>query len=108
MKPVSITQEILLITTSTFAKRQLCEMNALEENRYMISMEQLEEACWNGLVNELLPEIMQKSPGSEKIFLWQVEMRTSYLTMSLGAYFPVLEKTHALDPHTFLSFREMN
>ena len=108
MKTVSIIQEVLLVTTATFVKKQFCEMNSPERQRPVNPAEQLEEACWNGLVNELLPEILQQSPGSERVFLWQVEPGRSYLKMSLGASFPIVEKRRSLDPHNFLSNREMN
>lgn len=54
MKTDSIIQEIWLMTTTTFSKRQLCEMNSQEGNRCVIPAEQLEAACWNGLLDELL------------------------------------------------------
>lgn len=108
MKNVSTIQEILLITTTTFSKKQLCEINSQESNRYLLPTAQLEEACWNGLVNELLPELTQTPAGSERVFLWKVETRNSCIKISLGSSFPVLEKEHCLDPYIFLNSREMN
>jgi hypothetical protein len=108
MKPTIINQEILLVTRTSFSKRQLCEMDAQDKNSNLAPEEQLEAACWNGLVDELLPEIVHQSSYDEKLFLWQVEMRTSYLRISIGVCPPVLEEQFTLDPHIFLCTQEMN
>ena len=108
MKPNPIIKEILLVTTTSFSQRQLCEIDVTERNNYLTPAEQLEVACWNGLVDELLPEIMQKSSDGEKLFLWSVEMRKSYLRLSLGACSPILEKCFTIDPHIFLTQQEMS
>ena len=67
MKPNPIIREILLVTTTTFSKRQLCETDVQDKNSQLTPAEQLEAACWNGLVYELLPEIMQKRSDNEKV-----------------------------------------
>jgi len=107
MKTNSVIREILFVTTTSFSKRQLCETDAQDRSSNLAPAEQLEAACWNGLVDELLPEIMH-FPFAEKLFLWQVEMRESYLRLSMGISPPVLEKQFTLDPHNFLCRQEMN
>lgn len=108
MIPHSNTREILLVTTTTFSKRQLSETNTKEKTCQPTPVEQLEAACWNGLVNELLPEIMSKSVAGEKLFLWQIETGRSYLKLNLGASLPVFEKRYTLDPNIFLSSQQIN
>ena len=108
MHPSSITREILMMTTTSFSKRQLCETDAEERNSHIAPAEQLEAACWNGLLYELLPEIMHKPSDGEKLYLWQIQMRKSYLRLSMGTCPPVLEKQFTLDPHIFLCNQELN
>ncbi len=107
MKNNSIFREILFVTTTSFSKRQLCETDVQDRTSNLAPEEQLEAACWNGLVDEMLPETMHL-PFTQKLFLWQIEMRKSYLRLSMGLCPPVLEKQFALDPHNFLCTQEMN
>ena len=58
MKTKTINQEILLMTTTTFACRDWCEKDV--QSSKVLSAEQLEEACWNGLLEELLPSYRKK------------------------------------------------
>ena len=51
-------QEILLLTGTTFSQRQLSENDAKDERSHLSASEKLEEACWTGLLDELLPEIV--------------------------------------------------
>jgi len=108
MKPSTIIREILMMTATSFSERQLCEIDTPDRNNHLSPAEKLEAACWNGLLQELLPEIMHNPPGSEKLFLWQVEMRKCYLRLSMGVCSPVLENRLTLDPHIFLCEMEMN
>src|SRR5437773_7575832 len=73
MKPNSFTQEILLVTTSSFSQMPFCARDSKDKSSHLSPAEQLEAACWNGLLSEVLPEIMQDSPCAEKIYLWQVK-----------------------------------
>lgn len=108
MRPDSITQEILLVTTSSFAKRELCDGDAEDKNRPHEAAEQLEIACWNGLLDELLPEINQHSPVTSKLFLWEVELRKSCLLINRGEYPPIPEWNFTIDPQVFLYALQMN
>ena len=58
MKKESVQQEIILVATSTFSNREWC-LNDGRENRNASQMEKLEQACWNGLLEESLPEAHQ-------------------------------------------------
>ena len=87
MKPGSNIREILLLTTTSFSKRQLCETDAPEKNITRSPAEQLEAACWNGLLDEMLKGVIQISSPADKLFLWQVEMEKSYLRLTMGDLF---------------------
>jgi hypothetical protein len=118
MKTHLIIKEILLMTTSSFSERQLRETDAQDSNPDMSPAEQLEAACWNGLLIEMLPEIMHHpsrylsgaigSSHDKKLFLWQVQTRKSYLWISMAECPPVQETWSTLDPHVFLCHQEMN
>ena len=108
MRPISFSREILVVTTSSFAQKELCERDSRDESSQLTPTEQLEAACWNGLLNELLPEIMIDFGCDEEIYLWQVETSSSYLRLSLGALNPDFTSDFTIDPHILLHEKEMN
>ena len=67
------------MTNTSFSKRQLCETRTQNTNDHRTSVQQLEVACWNGLLNETLPEIIPTQSSKAKLFLWDVETRKSFL-----------------------------
>lgn len=67
----TINQEILLMTATTFAQRERYEKDA-QGNKALSVTEQLEEACWNGLLNELLPGMIEKSTSGKNLLRWQI------------------------------------
>jgi hypothetical protein len=108
MKRFSNIHEILLLTTSSFSHQQLCEKNDEEDKNNFFNDEALESACWNGLLNEMLPEIFHRDNNNEKFFLWLVEKNNSYLKICMATYPPTLDRHYTIDPHIFLAQQEMN
>jgi len=108
MKPSSPSREILLVTTSSFSARQFCEKEPQDKSASLSPAERLEAACWNGLLNEIVPEIMDDTDGEEKIYLWQVETRSSYLKLNLGTVNPEFEVEFTIDPNVLIYRKEMN
>ena len=106
MKPETTYQEILLLTTSRFSKKQFCE-NDIQPGELSPgnAPEQLEKACWNGLLGDMLPDVIKRN---SKLYLWQIENHKTFLWISLGLQFPVIENFYALDPGFFLCCRQMN
>jgi hypothetical protein len=45
--------------------------------------EQLEEACWNGLL-EIFPEIFRESANLKSLYLWQIKQAQSFLEIEMG------------------------
>jgi hypothetical protein len=98
----TIQQEILLVTTSTFSKRQFCENNTVESARFLSPAEQLEEACWNGLLDELLPEILQKATCGKHLYLWHIRNGASFLQIELSELPLSMDKRFSIDTNFFL------
>ena len=101
MKTDTVNQEILLVTTTTFANKEWCEKNA-QEGTHQSPIEHLEEACWNGLLDELLPEIIEKSVFGKSLSMWQIRQCKSFLEIELGEYPVSIENYFSLDPYSFL------
>jgi hypothetical protein len=90
-------QEILLLTGTTFSQRQLCENDPNKDRGYLSEIEKLEEACWAGLLDELLPEIIT----NKKLCLWQIGDTEFSLQIELSEY-PSREKPFSINPYYFL------
>src|SRR5687768_8059410 len=101
MKKGSVQQEILLVATSTFSNREWCKKD-MRESRNLSSMEQLEEACWNGLLEDSLPEIIEKSHTGKRLCLWHIRHGQSFLQIELCESPLTIEKKYSIDSTCFL------
>lgn len=95
-------QEILLVTDTTLSKRQLYEKNTNNFMDHFLFAEQLEDACWNGMLYELLPEVIKKSPDGRKLSLWQIRHGASFLEIELSEYPVTFEDQYSLNPYCFI------
>jgi hypothetical protein len=108
MKKNSTQKEILLITGTSFSSKQLCEKNDDGNPKSLSEIEQLEEACWNGLIHEMLPEVFGEPAKTKSLYLWQIREAASFLQLDLSEYPVSKDKYFSLDPYTFLEVQSYN
>ena len=101
MKPTSIQQEILLLTGTNFSSRHCYEKDDNNQN-HLTEKEQLEEACWNGRLPDILPEIYENTDGNKKLYLWQIRETRSFIEIELGELPEAIDKYSSIDPYSFL------
>jgi hypothetical protein len=101
MKAQSTQQEILLMTGTKFSEREWAEKIVDEKNK-LSATEKLEDACWNGLLDEMLPEVIEKTAEGKKLFLWHIRNCNSFLEIELGESSPVIEREFSIDPYFFI------
>ena len=99
MKTTSTQQEILLLVGTNFSSRHCCEENS--NKNHLTEREQLEEACWNGLVHEMLPELCEQVYGN-KLYMWQVWKTNSFIEIEMGEIPGEKENYYSIDPYSFL------
>jgi hypothetical protein len=75
MKNTSTNQEILLLSNSNFFKRDWVELNGNKNDKQLSQKEQLIMLCWNGMLKEMIPEILQTEPGKKPLTLWKLMNR---------------------------------
>lgn len=97
-------QEILLMTNSSFAEKQWATKD--NELNKLTPEEKMEEACANGLIQELLPEIFNSA--TNKIYLWEMHNGLSFLQLQLGEFPLALQNEFSLNPHDFLAIMCLN
>lgn len=102
MKAQSTQQEILLMTGTKFSEREWAE-KLVEDKNKLSSSEKLVDACWNGLLGEMLPELVEKTADGKTLFLWNVRHCKSFLEIELSESSPVIEREFSIDPYLFVS-----
>ena len=105
MKPQHIHQEVLIFTNSTLSQKVLSKKNSSNNNSS--ATEELEEAFWDGLLNELVPEIMP-STRHPKMVIWGVHAGEFYVLIDLAVCPGITESILSIDPHLFSSEVNMN
>ena len=102
MKTNSIQQEVLLMTGTSFSSRLWCDKDDTTNQKNISSEERLKEACWNGLITEMLPEICKPFTGEKKIFLWQVKEGHSFIELDLAEEPGETDKYFSINPYSFV------
>lgn len=95
------------MTGTSFASRQCLEEDTQNPGR-LTEKEQLEQACWNGMVAELLPELTMPVAGSKKIYLWNVTEADAFLELDLGEFPAAKDRQFSIDPYCFLEMQPFN
>jgi hypothetical protein len=103
----SVQQEILLMTGTSFASRQ-CWQKKEETGRDYSEKENLQEACWNGLLPRMLPEIFQPVDKPVKLYLWNIKENKSGIEIDLAENPGEMEKDFSIDPYAFMDVQLMN
>jgi len=105
MKSQHLRQEVLIFTSTTLSHKALCRKNSSANNSP--ASEELEEAFWDGLLNELVPEIMPSAPHP-KMVIWGVHAGKFYVLIDLADCPGITESILSIDPHLFSSEINMN
>lgn len=103
-----ITQlEILLIIDTTFSSRKYAGNENTESQQPVSEKEILEEACWNGMLQEMLPEICGRDASSQ-LFIWKIKDATSFLDVEIGEFPKEINKRFSIDPYSFIELQSVN
>ena len=95
----TIQQEILLFTDTHFSQREMCEKLETDNRSSYSAKDKLQEACWNGLLSDMLPELMD----NKKLFIWQIQEGKSFLCIDLSEQPAYNEPFFSLNPYQFLA-----
>ena len=103
MKSKNTNQEILLFTGTSFSNRQFSmKDNNEKEGTASSPIENLEKACWAGMLCEVLPELVGCPSADNKIFIWHILSAEHFLRISMGPYPALIENESSIDPYFFL------
>jgi len=107
MESITTQQEILIVTGTAFTSRQYHERDT-DGSKNLSPSQKLQEACWNGLVQEMIPEVFFPREKSAKLYLWQLREANHFLSLEMGEYPQDLDSYLSLDPYLFLMHTSEN
>ncbi len=89
-----------------FASGQLCIKDDNGQG-HLSQNEQLAEACWNGLLQEMMPELFDKIINTEN-FLWQIREGKRFLELEWSQLPGKKDGYYSIDPYDFLEAENFN
>jgi hypothetical protein len=108
MKQITTNREILLQTGSSFFKRDWCELNNANHSKRLSQKEQLIQLFWNGMLKEMIPEILNTEPGKKPLTLWEINESGNLLDLRYGYIDEEMNDEWSINPYVYLTFTEMN
>ena len=97
MPEISNHQEVLLVTTSSFAQRDLCEKESIDTPPGESDTEKMVRACWNGLLDDLLPELVANR-NSRGLYLIDVSKLQQSLLIRMSTTPTEINNEFSIDP----------
>jgi hypothetical protein len=108
MARLTTQQEIVLVHQSGFAKRQYQEKYPNTPQSAISQQEKLKEACWNGEMKNLIPELFFVFAPDTKLFIWQMRECDQLLTLEMAEEPNELDYYTSIDPYCFMEVQEYN
>ena len=102
MERNSTQQEILLVTGSNFFQQQCFEKNEQDSNKNLSQKERIEEACWNGMLEDLLPGLIEKNAEGKSLLLWHIKHANAFLELDLCDSPEETDAYYSVSPHVFV------
>lgn len=96
MKTIIHTQEILIVHHHNWFTRELEEKDKETNRPNYTPNEKLAEACWNGLLSELVPEICTH------LSLNEINETYSFLELKYGGFASHFDKSFSINPYVVL------
>ena len=101
MKNTSTNQEILLLSNSSFFKRDWVELRDNKNDKQLSQKELLIQLCWNGMLKEMIPEILQTEPGRKPLTLWEINESGNMLDLRYGDFNQFIDDEWSINPYIF-------
>jgi|SRR5450631_1666381 len=105
MKNKTVQQEILLSFNSRFLSMICIDKSITETPGPCMDVEKIEEACWNGLLKEMFPEICTMSSSGRQMFIWGIRDYNSIMEIDIGECPSGKDSYLCIDPYKFMTAR---
>jgi hypothetical protein len=108
MKNSSINLEILLMSNVSFFNREWSELNSNKNEKKLSQREKLIHLCWNGMLKEMIPELLQNDPGRKPLTLWEINQSGNMLDLRYGDIDREVNDEWSINPYVYLTFAIAN
>ena len=102
MKANSTQMEVIILTGTSFSANQFSDRKEAPSKPARSEKEMLTEACWNGLLPEILPEICQQMPEGKKMYLWEIKEADTFIELELGELQEDTDLYFSINPYSFV------
>jgi len=100
--------EVLLITGTSFLAGNLVKRDDDPAASRLSESEQLQDACWNGFVQVMLPEVCIEPSNGGILYLWEVKEAESFLELELSEVPLPMDRRLSIAPRSFFGFQNCN
>lgn len=108
MNNISTQQEVLLMTGTSFATRQYNERENNDNSNSFSGRDKLIDACWNGLLKEMLPEIYMLNSSAAKLYLWHLWESNHFFMLEMGDFPTDFDDYFTINPYRFINTQGYN
>jgi hypothetical protein len=99
-------QEILLAYNSSWLTKMYAEKVNTQSMSPALEIERIEEACWDGFLSEILPEICGETTSKKQLYIWAIREYNSFLEIDMGEYPSEKDQYFCIDPYKFIAIQE--
>jgi hypothetical protein len=100
-------KEILLVANASFFSKNWVKRNEAAADKHFTQKEKLIDACWNGLVQEILPEFFEM-PYDKSMTLWEVTDASAFIELVFCNFIETGEKDLSVNPYIFMQVQGYN
>jgi hypothetical protein len=108
MKKINANREILLQSSSKFFQKDWCELNTGKNDKKLSQKEQLIQLCWNGMLQDMIPEIFESETGEKPLTLWEINESGNMLDLRYGDFDQLVDDEYSINPYVVMELAEMN
>ena len=98
-------QEVVIVSGTEFTNRENYRNYQTNHHHPHLS---LKEACWNGQLKEMMPEIFNDFSKDTTLFLWHMKECNNIFTMELAESPNQIDFSKSIDPYLFMELQEYN
>ena len=96
------------MSNSSFFKKNWVELNVNKTDKQLSQKEQLILLCWNGMLKEIMPEIMETTPDKKNLTLWEINQSGTMLDLRYGEFDHMIDDEWSINPYVFSKLACMN
>jgi hypothetical protein len=105
MKPIITQQEVLVLTGTEFTSRTYQKKGAAETANDPSQKERLKDDCWNGMLNDNLPEAFALADPNAEMYIFQMREEQHFLLLEMGESPLDVDPFYSIDPYHFMTMK---